>query len=77
MAHHYEYQITGRGAGDVHFTTTGRIFTEFAETFQAAMERSFEDLTDGKAVYGNPGKGGCHGPYEISEVVIRRVPNER
>lgn len=36
--------------------------------FIAARGQAFRKLTQGKAVYGSPGVGGCKGPYKINRV---------
>jgi hypothetical protein len=47
------------------------MFCEFHETFDYAMNQTFSQLTNGKAVYGKPGIG-CHGPYDIHSVLIEQ-----
>jgi len=37
-----------------------------------AMKQAFQQLTDGKAVFGNPGVG-CVGPYHITRMLLEVV----
>ena len=70
----YRFEIEGLAAGDKTWKTTGRIECEFADAFHAAMKSTFQQLTNGKAVYGKPGLG-CSGPYDILSVVIEKEKN--
>jgi hypothetical protein len=38
--------------------------------------RVFEQLTSGKAVFGHPGKGGCHGPYKVAKFLLEGQHHE-
>jgi hypothetical protein len=45
---------------------------EFNDSFGYAMEETFRQLTNGRAVYGEPGVG-CRGPYGIRSLLIEEV----
>lgn len=42
---------------------------ELYECFDLTMKDTFEQLTQGRAIYGQPGVG-CRGPYAIKRVLI-------
>lgn len=68
----YKFEIEGTGANDQTWITMGTVACEFHDVFDSAMEETFQQLTDGKAVYGKPGVG-CRGPYKIDRVAIVKV----
>lgn len=37
-----------------------------------AMRESFQQLTQGKAVFGKPGVG-CRGPYDVTKITIEKI----
>jgi hypothetical protein len=65
-----QFTINGTGGTGETWQTAGEVEAEWHKAFDVAMRASFEQLTHGKAVYGNPGKGGCRGPYKISRVEL-------
>jgi hypothetical protein len=77
MAVQYRYEIDGTGANDQTWACTGHVTidrpAEFAGVPDIAMRSAFMELTEGKAVYGEPGKG-CVGPYEVTRMLIERMP---
>jgi hypothetical protein len=68
----FRFTISGSGSGGATFQASGELHCEFHDTFEQAMMEAFRQLTNGKAVYGNPGLG-CNGPYDIRRVVIEQV----
>ena len=68
----YKFKIEGTGADDKTWTTEGEVACEFFNVFDAAMESTYEQLTEGKAIYGQPGVG-CSGPYKIDRLWIIKV----
>lgn len=73
MRKSYRFTVDGHGAEGATFQTTGTTLCELAHAFDIAMEESFHQLTNGKAVYGSPGVG-CRGPYSIRRVLIEEQP---
>jgi hypothetical protein len=69
----YSYVIEGSGANNQTWQTRGAVLCEFHDAFDHAMLESFDQLTQGKAIYGNPGVGSCKGPYDILKVTITQV----
>jgi hypothetical protein len=73
MLKNYRFEIKGTARNDQTWCASGTLFNcEFNESFDHALRSTFEQLTNGKAVYGQPGKG-CAGPYEILSVTIELV----
>jgi hypothetical protein len=73
-----EYTIEGTSAGGQTWKTKGRVSTDYPECMLDAMQHSFLQLTQGKAVFGQPGVG-CRGPYKINRVelvTVERSPVE-
>jgi hypothetical protein len=75
----YDYVITGTAANGQTWTTRGTVEAEsasFLDTPLMAMQESFESLTQGKAVYGQPGVG-CRGPYQVTamHIMVAGAPN--
>ena len=73
----YQYTLEGTGANGQTWSTTGTIEndpSEFGFILRQIMPDSFQQLTAGKAQYGQPGVG-CKGPYSITrlEVKVRAV----
>lgn len=68
----YHWEISGLARGGQTWTTSGNIWTERAGDFALvpteAIKRSFDQLTEGTAVYGKPGT--CFGPYRICELKL-------
>ena len=69
---HYSFEISGSAGGGQTWKVIGSIECEFERVFDLAMRDSFQQLTSGKAIFGVPGLG-CRGPYEVDNVVIKRV----
>lgn len=69
----YSYEMSGKDSGAQTWKFTGTVTTKGAGEFLSvpgqALKQSFEALTQGKAVYGNPGIG-CKGPYRVTKLVI-------
>jgi hypothetical protein len=68
----YKYEVYGNGSvgtwatsGTAEAATAG----QFAFVPNAVLKESFEQLTQGKAVFGEPGVG-CKGPYTITKMLI-------
>jgi len=68
----YTYTAEGTAAGGQTWKTSGTIHCDFFNTLFHATRDSFDQLTQGKAVYGQPGVG-CQGPYDVTRIVIERV----
>lgn len=67
----YRYEISGLAREGQTWTTTGDVVTfaaDFTGATREAMRRSFDQLTDGTAEFGNPGT--CQGPYTICELKL-------
>jgi hypothetical protein len=52
----------------------GKVVADLGDltVFHAVMSEIFQQLTEGKAVYGQPGVG-CKGPYTIKKIVIEEA----
>ena len=68
----YRYTVEGSGNGGKTWKTEGSMTCAFEKVWLLAMADTFNQLTDGKAQYGQPGVG-CQGPYDIHKVVIEQV----
>ena len=71
----YHYTMVGTAADDQTWGTTGKIAIEagdFSSISEHALRHSFNELTQGKAVFGRPGIG-CKGPYKIQVLLITLV----
>lgn len=72
----YRYEMSGTGAEGHTWATAGIVPDAWGpEMFGAIMHQSFAMLTEGRAVYGEPGKG-CKGPYVIDRLLIERRKHE-
>jgi len=62
------------------WVTQGTVYCQ-GPNFDAAVSQvqreSFEQLTQGKATYGQPGKGGCRGPYTITELHAEKADDSQ
>jgi hypothetical protein len=69
----YRYAINGSAAQGQTWATSGEVSVLGAGSFMVAVERamrdSFMDLTQGRAIFGEPGKG-CVGPYRVTKLEI-------
>lgn len=66
----YSFSIEGSAARGQTWTAAGTVIgLSPQDAFANAMLESFQQLTNGKAVFGQPGLG-CNGPYQIDKVVI-------
>lgn len=63
----WRFTLDGTGKEGNHWHTSGAIECEFADVALTALKQSFELLTEGKAIYGNPGP--CGGPYQVHRFV--------
>jgi len=68
----YSFKIEGSAADGQSWSASGNIYCEFGNAFNVAMAQTFDQLTNGKAIYGKPGVG-CRGPYDIHRVTIEQV----
>jgi len=71
----YSYIVIVKdGAGQTH-RIAGTVMTDegFVEATRLSMRQQYEKLTQGKAIYGKPGEGGCHGPYKILKLEIEPI----
>jgi hypothetical protein len=68
----YRFEVKGVSSNDQTWTTKGYVTCDFNNSFDQAMRASFEQLTNGKAVFGRPGIE-CQGPYDILSVAIEQV----
>lgn len=63
----YRYICHGRDGDGKEWNSSGLLSAPgFPEALEEAQKRTFMDLTQGLAVYGKPGEGGCNGPYRIT-----------
>lgn len=70
---HFTYEVEGTAAGGQTWKTAGAVVgDDLTLMFHMAMRDSFNQLTQGKAVFGKPGVG-CNGPYKISKVTMESV----
>ena len=72
----FPYQINGTCRDEHTWETKGTVETPFPDIMtvtEAVMRESFKLLTQGKAIYGNPGAG-CRGPYTVTKLTIEREP---
>jgi hypothetical protein len=75
----YRYEISGAGANDQTWTVRGRLFFPpgaITDAMNRAMLETFQALTQGRAVYGSPGNGGCRGPYRMQRFLIEIVSDD-
>jgi hypothetical protein len=68
----YSYKIDGSNHEGRAWTTRGRVDCEFENVFTEVTKASFDQLTQGKAVFDHPGEG-CSGPYGVHRVLIEEV----
>ena len=67
-----KYKIEYSAANGQQLTCEGNLDLRFPDCLDAAMRDSFQQITQGKAVFGNPGVG-CRGPYKINRFLIESV----
>ena len=66
----YIYLITGSAAFSQTWATHGKISADnFGDAIKNARLASFEQLTHGTPIYGNPDIG-CVGPYKITSFYL-------
>jgi hypothetical protein len=69
----YKWTVAGTAADGQTWQTTGEIDVATGGDFHPAltnvMRLSFQQLTKGNAVFGQPGVG-CRGPYMITRYVV-------
>lgn len=66
------YLVSGSASDGQTWEVRGEVRSEFSDAWTTAMRDAFDRLTDGKAVFGYPGMGGCRGPYDVHRVVIEQ-----
>lgn len=74
------YVVQGSGAGDAAYELTGEVEGTSPidpEAHDRATRAAFHQLTSGKAVFGKPGEGGCHGPYKVSRLTLEMVAQDQ
>jgi len=70
----YKWTVNGTGS-DNTWSVQGETKaspSEFPQLFDRIMREVFTRLTQGKAIYGQPGVGGCRGPYDVISILIIR-----
>jgi hypothetical protein len=66
----FRVTIEGTDATGMTWATDVRVSgIPFPQALDRALSESFQQLTQGKAVYGKPGVG-CRGPYEIAKLTL-------
>jgi len=77
MKKSYRWKMTGLAAKGQTWETEGFItidLADFPDLLNTIMEDNFDQLTQGKAVYGFPGVG-CQGPYDIKSInITQEIP---
>jgi len=68
----YSFTIDIADASGQVWETHGSAKCELNDAFNVAMKEAFFQMTSGRATYGHPGKGGCHGPYDVRRIVIQQ-----
>jgi hypothetical protein len=71
----YKYTVSGNGANNT-WETSGSLRAEpadFPNLWNVALSETFLKLTNGEAVYGHPGEGGCRGPYKIKKFTLELI----
>jgi hypothetical protein len=64
----YQYTVKGTAHAGQTWEVRGRVQGrngDFPDLLHEAMRDSFQLLTQGRAIYGSPGKG-CNGPYQVT-----------
>lgn len=74
MRKSYRFSINGHGAEGAPFEVRGSTLCEFPELWDEMMKDTFNQLTNGRAIYGAPGVAGCRGPYSIRRILIEEQP---
>lgn len=67
------YTATGTDATGRDFEITGIVAGVNPldpEVFQLVGRAAFQQLTQGKAIYGHPGERGCQGPYTLKMLTL-------
>lgn len=59
-----KYTVEGTASDGQTWMTEGSVNGDFPDCLEDAMRAAFQQLTGGKAVFGQPGIG-CRGPYKI------------
>lgn len=72
----YHYEITQFAVTGQKLVTEGYVNGDVADgsVYVAAMRQSFQQVTQGKAVFGDPST--CHGPYRITRIVIEEIDDK-
>jgi hypothetical protein len=73
------WAMSGTAAAEQTWSASGSVDLEpgqFAKAFELSLEQAFEQLTNGKAVFGQPGVG-CSGPYHITRFAIELKPERK
>jgi len=68
----YQYEMKGSGSNGNTWETSGSFNCDWNDTFMTAMRDTFQQLTSGRAIFGQPGIG-CQGPYDIHFFTIEQV----
>jgi hypothetical protein len=72
MKKHYGFEMSGTGGNGQSWKTKGSIECEWNDLWQEMNLSTFAQLTEGRAIYGQPGVA-CKGPYDIDRIVIEKV----
>lgn len=68
-----KYTVEGTAAGGQTYICEGQVnrdIGEIPDCFVDVMRSSFNQLTSGKAVFGQPGVG-CRGPYSVTRIELK------
>lgn len=71
----YKFKIEGSAARGQTWETSGKVAdltNDLRDVVSQAMKESFNQLTKGQAVFGQPGIG-CSGPYGIRRLVLEET----
>lgn len=74
MERTYKWTLQGTSSNGQIWSTHGTVTCEWHETFDKIGRDNFDQITQGRAVYGYPGLS-CNGPYKITNMTIDIMEN--
>jgi hypothetical protein len=70
----FSYEVSGTDGAGQAFKVAGEVECKgLPEATVEAQRQTYQGLTSGKTSYGQPGVGGCKGPYSMERIFVEVV----
>jgi hypothetical protein len=70
----FSYEVEGKDGAGQAFKVAGEVEAPgLPDAVVEAQRQTYQGLTSGKTQYGQPGVGGCKGPYSMERIEVKVI----